>query len=107
MKILRRSHEHRRLGTLLPWFAPWFRPPRRQARTPAISRNGIYGISSAADAELLSLDVGSPDHLGPLLGFLSHQLSEFGRRHRHGLAGKLGQTGLQLRVGQYRVHRLI
>ena len=58
-------------------------------------------------AASVRLDVGRADHLTPFLGFLSHQLPEFSRRHRHGLAGKLGQTGLQLRVGQYRVHRLI
>src|SRR5262245_39879118 len=80
---------------------------RRWRHVERDSRNESYGISSAADTELLSLDVGSPDHLGPLLGFLSHQLSEFGRRHRHGLAAELGQTSLQLRVGQSRVHRLI
>ena len=36
----------------------------------------------------LRLDVGGPDHLAPLLGFLSHQLPEFGRRHRHELAAE-------------------
>jgi hypothetical protein len=61
----------------------------------------------AAVGGSLRLDVGRTDHLGPFVGFLGHQLSEFGRRHRHGLAGKLRQTGLQLRIGQYRVHRLI
>jgi len=70
------------------------------------SRNGaLWNIGPVAVS--LRLDVGRPDHLTPFLGFLSHQLSEFGWRHRHGLAGKLRQTGLQLRIGQYRVHRLI
>ena len=36
--------------------------------------------------KLLRLDVGRPDHLAPLLGFLNHQLAEFSRRHRHELA---------------------
>src|SRR5262249_4230693 len=72
----------------------------------AIRGTGRYGISGPV-AVSLRLDVGRPDHLTPFLGFLSHQLSEFGWRHRHGLAGKLRQTGLQLRIGQYRVHRLI
>ena len=56
---------------------------------------------------LLGLDVGRPDHLTPFLGFLSRQLPEFSWRHRHELAAELGKTGLQLRVGQYRIHRLI
>jgi hypothetical protein len=40
------------------------------------SPNGIYGISSAADAELLCLDVGCPDHLAPLLGFVGDELAK-------------------------------
>jgi len=72
---------------------------------PPGSPNGrLWNIWTARS---LRLDVSRPDHLTPFLGFLSHQLPEFSRRHRHGLAGKLGQTDLQLRVGQYRVHRLI
>src|SRR5262249_6065721 len=52
------------------------------------SRNGaLWNIGPVAVS--LRLDVGRPDHLTPFLGFLSHQLSEFGWRHRHGLAGKL------------------
>src|SRR5262245_28717204 len=77
------------------------RLPRQ--RFSATERYGMFAPSPAS----VRLDVGRPDHLAPLLGFLSHQLSEFGRRHRHGLAAELGQTGLQLRVGQHRVHRLI
>src|SRR6516165_11407803 len=40
------------------------------------------------------------DHLGPLLGFVSDELSEFGRRHRHRHAPKLGEPRLKLGVGE-------
>jgi hypothetical protein len=43
----------------------------------AISSNGIYGISTDG---LLRLDVGGPDHLAPLLGFLGNEFPEIGRR---------------------------
>src|SRR5215510_10829069 len=81
---------------------PPYLSPRRH---PAFAERGLWNV--CARDQLLRLDVGRPDHLSPLLGFLSHQLSEFGRRHRHGLAAEFGQTSLQLRIGQYRVHRLI
>src|SRR5262249_8523044 len=79
--------------------SPRRRGPRRRFRGTDVTE---YLVEMGRS---LRLDVGCPDHLTPFLGFLSHQLPEFSRRHRHGLAGKLGQTGLQLRVGQYRVHR--
>ena|SRR5215471_896094 len=48
----------------------------------------------------LNLDAGELDHLGPLLGFVSDELSEFGRRHRHGHAPKVGEPRLKLGVGE-------
>src|SRR5262249_17424741 len=76
MKIVRRSHEHRRfmvffvlgllLGTLLPWFTPWFRPPRRHRRTPANSSNEIYGIFASV---LLGPKVGRSYYLAPFFNF--------------------------------------
>ncbi len=78
----------RRVGTYL---SPVARPGHGNVR--GTERYGICdGINS------LRLDVGRPDHLTPPLGFLSHQLPEFSRRHRHGLAAELGQAGLQLRI---------
>ena len=43
------------------------------------SPNGIYGMS-AAQTDLLRLDVGRPDHLGPFLGFVGDELAEVGGR---------------------------
>src|SRR5262245_29660215 len=48
----------------------------------------------------LRLDAGELDHLGPLLGFVSDELSEFGRRHRHRHAPKVGEPRLKLGVGE-------
>ena len=79
--------------------------------TPLLREDGfavwdLWNVGATRMA-LFGFDFGRPDHLTPFLGFLSHQLPEFSRRHRHGLAAEFGQTGLQLRVGQYRIHRLI
>jgi hypothetical protein len=41
-----------------------------------------YGISRSVAS--LGLDVGCPDHLGPLRDIVGDELSQFGRRHRHG-----------------------
>src|SRR5215813_12548555 len=91
---------------------PWRRPESfcieplgETPGTPPFAQRDV--MEYPREDALLCLDVGRPDHLGPFLGFLSHQLSEFGRCHWHGLAAELGQTGSQLRVGQHRVHRLI
>src|SRR5262245_54398196 len=43
------------------------------------SRNGIYGACGIGS---LRLDVGRPDHLGPLLGLVGDELAEVGGRAR-------------------------
>src|SRR5262249_23367419 len=62
------------------------------------SHNGVYGISSAADAELLSLDVGSPDHLGPFLNLFGDELAEVSGRAGDQRAAELEQPRLELRI---------
>jgi hypothetical protein len=42
----------------------------------------------------LRLDVGRPDHLGPLLGFFSNEFAEVGERHRHRHAAEVGKARL-------------
>jgi hypothetical protein len=54
------------------------------------SRNGTIWNIDGDGIDSLRLDIGRPDHLTPFLGFLSHQLAEFSRRHPHGLAAELG-----------------
>src|SRR5262249_23886112 len=48
----------------------------------------------------LRLNARELDHLGQLLGFGSNELSEFGRRHRHRHAPKVGDPRLKLWVGE-------
>jgi hypothetical protein len=55
--------------------------PKVQSRDCSHSPNGRYG-TSAQDA-LLWLDVGGPDHLGPLVGVVGDELAKVGGRHRH------------------------
>src|SRR5215475_9879643 len=55
-----------------------------------------YGMPAGS----LWLDARELDHLGPLLGFVSDELSEFGRRHRHRHAPEVGKPRLKLGVGE-------
>src|SRR5712675_2942407 len=48
-------------------------------------------------------DVGSPDHLAPLLGFVGKKLSELGRRARENRAAKVGNARLDLGIAESRV----
>jgi hypothetical protein len=51
------------------------------------SRNERYRTSPSSGSTSLRLDVGRPDHLSPLLGFLGNELAEVGRRtHQCGSA---------------------
>ena len=52
-------------------------------------------------------DVGGPDHLGPLLGFIGDELAEFGGCHRHRSNTQIGKSRLQLGIGEGAVGRLI
>src|SRR6516225_5153107 len=52
------------------------------------------------------LDVEGPDHLAPLLGFVSDELCEVGGRARQRLA-EVSQTDLHLGVGEGRIDLLV
>src|SRR5262245_491499 len=52
-------------------------------------------------------DVGRPDHLGPLLGFVSDQLSKLGGRERERVATELGKPRLNLWISEASVDLLI
>src|SRR5262245_37394276 len=62
---------------------------------------------SAGIAGSLRLDVEGPDHVAPLLGFVSDQLSELSRRSRQHHAAEVSETGLHLRVVESRVDLLV
>jgi hypothetical protein len=42
------------------------------------SRNGSYGILAIVGTCLLYFEVGRPDHLAPLLGFVGDEFAELG-----------------------------
>src|ERR1041384_7470168 len=60
-----------------------------------------------APARSRGLDVGCPNHFGPLLSFFGDQLSELGRRSPQRHAAEVGETGLHLRVIESRVDLLV
>src|SRR2546421_11662926 len=49
---------------------------------------------------LLRLDVGGPDYLAPLLGFVGHELAEVGRRTWKSGATEFGEPRLYLGIGK-------
>jgi hypothetical protein len=52
------------------------------------------------DDDLFRLDVGSADHLAPLLGFIGDELSEVDRAHRHRHMAYLSHPRLDLGVDE-------
>src|SRR3974390_1625888 len=56
---------------------------------------------------LLRLDVGCPDHLGPLFGILGDHLAELVGHHRHWSATHVLEPRLDLRIGKARVDLFI
>ena len=48
----------------------------------------------------LRLDVGRPDHLAPLLGFVGDELAEVGGRKREHVATQFGKPRLHLGIGE-------
>src|SRR5712692_1017788 len=70
------------------------------------SPNGTYG-TSAQIAGSLRFDVGRPDHLAPLLGFLGNELPEVGGRARKRGATQIGKARLDLGIDKGRVDLLI
>jgi hypothetical protein len=71
------------------------------------SRNGSYGILATVGTYLLHFDVGRPDHLAPLLGFVGDELPELGGRGRKHGAAQVGKPRLNHGIGKSRVDRLV
>src|SRR5262249_50307684 len=51
----------------------------------------------------LCLDIGSPDHLAPLLGVVGDQLTELGRRARKHRAAEVDKACFQPGIGEARI----
>src|SRR5215471_19998193 len=58
-------------------------------------------------AGLLWLDVGRPDHLAPLLGFVGNEFAEVGGRASKHTDAHVGEPPLQLGIGERRIHFLV
>src|SRR4029453_6262014 len=73
---------------------------------PAVRPTGVteYWIGTAVSVRL---DVGRPDHLGPLLGFVGDELAEIGGRADKRRASKVGKPRLHLGIGEAGVDLLV
>src|SRR5262249_27585209 len=76
------------------------------SRNTAISLNGaLWNIDSGAAS--LRLDVGSPDHLAPFLGFLRNEFPEIGGRARKHSAAKVGKAPAHRRIDEARIDLVV
>jgi len=62
---------------------------------------------TAGFPQSLRLDVGHPDHLAPLLGFVRDQLAEVSRRARKWRAAQIGKPRLDLGICERGVDLLV
>src|SRR5262245_42231575 len=76
--------------------------PRRKPERPRFSRNGCYGILDR-DCPSFRLDVSGPDHLAPLLGFVSNVLGEVGGRAGKHRDAQVVKSSFDLWIGESRV----
>src|SRR5580704_11214639 len=60
-----------------------------------------------AERALLRLDIGRPDHLAPLLGFVGDELAEVGGRAGDYRAAQVGKPRFHRRVGEPRIDLLV
>src|SRR5712691_4639627 len=66
-----------------------------------------YGISGSLTERSFRLDVGRPDHLGPLLDFFSNEGPEIGRGAGKDRATEVGKLSLQLGIGKAGIDFLV
>src|SRR5262245_6096031 len=71
------------------------------AGTSAISRKRVLWNFGS---RLLRLDVGRPDYLAPLLGFVGDELGEVGRRARKHCRAQIGNPRLHLGISEPSVY---
>jgi hypothetical protein len=55
----------------------------------------------------LGLDVRSPDHLAPFLGFIGDELAEVGGRERENVASQVGEPRLDFGIGEAGIDLLV
>src|SRR5262249_33433060 len=68
---------------------------------------GGYGIFHRGSCGSLGLNVSSPDHLAPLLGFLGDQLSKVGGRAGEQHTARISELSLQLGIGEGGIDLLV
>src|SRR5215471_3815553 len=78
--------------------------------TGSLPRSGLvqralWNIDSGSAS--LRLDVGSPDHLAPLLGFLRNEFPEIGGPARKHSATKVGKAPPHCRIGEASINLLV
>src|SRR5260370_21962048 len=85
----------------------WRSRPQHHKRTlPPFAERKVMECGRDDD-DLFRLDVGSPDYLGPLLGFVGDELAEVaGRAWKHG-ATKVGKARLHLGIGEALIDLLV
>src|SRR5262249_22411374 len=71
----------------------------------AIRLTGDYGMW--ARPPLLRLDVGRPDHLGPLLSFVGNELSKVGERTCEHRTSQVGEALVHVGIGESGIDLLV
>src|SRR5215510_14570942 len=80
----------------------------RLERLPVPRASDLPGLRATVGfAQSLRLDVGHPDHLAPLLGFVRDQLAEVSRRARKRRAAQIGKPRLDLGICERGVDLLV
>src|SRR6266853_2539843 len=75
--------------------------------TVLAGRDGCTAMEPGPPSASRRLDVGGPDHLTPLLGFVGNELAKFRWRARKDRATHVGKPRLDLRIGKASINFLI
>src|SRR5262245_35442337 len=76
---------------------------------PAADRFRLTDVTEyrPIEATSLRLDIGGPDHLAPLFGFLSDQLAEVSGRTRKHRAAEVSEPRFHVGIGESRIDLLV
>ena len=83
------------------------RSSREASEQSGLGCGGACGEYWRRSRGSLRLDVGRPDHLAPLLGFVGDELAEVGGRARKRRAAEVGEPRLDLGIGEAGVDLLV